>query len=422
MPRNLIFLDKSRSKIIDLVCLISAILTLLSAFIGRDSHAYAISLAGLSAIFIASLVFRLNAKPKFGKFFIPIATTIWIFYMCLCFGKELAHQNYLIIALVAMAIYGKNKKIKIFSVISFVAVAVAINLFQQQNSAIFPLPKYTPFLSTINVINPLVITAVMCWKMVKNVNRSYRIIVKQKSEITASSQFKDKVLSVLGHDMRTPFTSAQSLLMVLENDMLTKDEKQKIIDELKSDIDHSLQTLDNIMHWGSQSYFGNVMKSKTKKETLDISEIISHTIQGFNHLANKKLIQFQNKLPKPTYVYGDQQQLSFVLRNLTSNALKFSHSNSTIVYHFTEDHQSITIGIQDQGIGMGSSTIDSLFKIETRATVKGTHNERGSGLGLILCKEFVENNSGKIWVQSEVSKGTTVHFSVNKPPLLTTVR
>jgi len=406
--------EKSRVKVMNLVCGISAALALLSAFFGSDSVAYATSLLCLSGIFLITLLFNLNSRTPLSRYFVPLATTIWIIYMCVAFGSSLGTQNYLVIALVAFAIFSKNNSYRAISILIIISTAVYINVYQQHHLPLYPLPGAVHFIFAINVFTPLVIIALMCWSVIKDANTFNSIIQQQKKALEGSNQFKDKMLSIISHDMRSPFTSAKGLVYLLENDMLSKSEQHDLLHMLQVDIELSLQTLDNILGWASQSYYGDVMNTKTKMEQLDLNVLAESTIATFTQLAARKKIKLVNSISPLTYVWADEQQIRFVLRNLTSNALKFSLTNQTIQYSADDKNDTIDVSISDQGTGMTPQMLSSLFQIDRRFSRPGTANEKGSGLGLIFCKEFVENNEGHLWIESSDQKGTTVHFSLQK--------
>ncbi len=408
------FTEKSRIKVINLVCGISSVLALFSAYIGRDSLPYAISLVVLSAIFILALLLNLNRRSTLAKYFVPLATTIWITYMCIAFGYRLGTQNYLVIALVALAIYATNKTYRAISILVIILTAISVNLYQVYNPPVYPLPELTGLLSVINVLTPLVIISMICWNVIADAARSYSIISRQKRDLADSNQFKDKVLSILGHDMRTPFNSAKSLLYLLENKSLSAEEHKQVMSQLHADIDLSLQTLDNILDWASQAYYGSVLKTKTQTHLIMIKAMVDTTIAGFSHLATQKQISLLSEIKHGTTLAADPQQLAFVLRNLTSNALKFSHPGQAVTFTSQEKDDMVVISIKDQGLGMEPQQLNSLFKIETRSSLQGTAKEKGSGLGLIFCKEFIENNGGELWIQSELGKGTLASFALPK--------
>ncbi|TCC88037.1 HAMP domain-containing histidine kinase [Pedobacter frigiditerrae] len=411
-PARNLFTKKSRTKLINLVCHLSAILALASALLGSDSVPYSLSMIALSGIFIASLLLKLNAKDSVGKFFVPLATSLWITYMCIAFGSELGTQNYLVIALVALAIYANGNTYRVTSILGVLIVAILVNGYQYNNAPLYPLPRFGHVIFMINVITPLAIISMMCWKVINQTRDSQQLINQQKWELQQSNQFKDRILSILGHDMRSPFNSTKSLIDMLDLDMLSTSERRTIVDQLRNDIDLSLSTLDNILAWASQGYYGSLMGTGVKSENLALADMASKTVAAFQHLGSLKKVSIINSIPSECVAYADFQQISFVLRNLTNNALKFSYTGGHITLNGKLGVQGVTISIKDQGTGMDASILSSLFNIGNRMTRRGTAGEKGSGLGLIFCKEFVENNGGKLWIESVTGQGTTVYFSL----------
>ncbi len=401
--------------IMNFVCLISGILALLSAFIGRDSAPYAMSMVALSLIFMVTLVLNNVAKEATltGRF-VTAATTVWIMWMSIAFGSDLGEQNYLIIALIALLIFSKKGPVRTLSVISLIIIAVIINFYQGHYLPLFPVPDLVNVLFLVNVITPLGIVAFICWTVVEHVTKSHAVIELQKQQLFDSNQFKDKILSIVGHDMRTPFISAKSIIYLLDSDMLSDEERKAILKELQSNIDVSLQTLDNILGWASQGYYGSVLQAKTKNEQLIPYTMVQQTTAFFEHLAIQKMVRFDNKIDPAITLAADLEQISFVLRNVTNNALKFSHSGQTVTFTAKEQGDQVTVTIRDEGVGMAKETVDSLFQISTRFSQEGTTKEKGTGLGLIFCKEFIENNNGELVIESEVGAGTMVSFSLPK--------
>lgn len=411
---SIIFAKKSFIRVMNIVCMVSAFLALLSAFVGRDSVPYLVSMVSLAGIFLAALVFYQIFKVSLGKYFLPIITTVWICFMCIAFGSRLGNQHYLIISLVAFALFSKNDLYKYISIVVLIFLAIFISIYQSNHLPLYPLPQATDILLGMNVFTPLIIIVLICWNVMKDSKRSQEIIELQRKSLSDSNEFKDKLLSIIGHDMRSPFTSAKGLLHLLELDHLSKEEKETLLKELQSDIDMSLKTLDNILNWASQSYYGAVLNTRVKKETLDICSMVEIIISSFNYLATQKKVLFKNTIPKETFALGDYEQIIFVIRNLTSNALKFSFEAQTIEFSVLDEKDKLTISIRDQGAGMTEDMLSSLFKITTRFSKEGTAQEKGSGLGLIFCKDFVENNQGSLSIESEEGKGTTVRFTLPK--------
>jgi signal transduction histidine kinase len=407
------FANTLRGRVMNIVCIISVSLALLSAYIGSDSEPYMYSLIALSGIFGITLIINNVVKSmSVTEYFVTFATTAWIIFMCIAFPVALGEQNYLIIALVALAIFSNKVAYRTITIILLIVFAAVLNLYQRYYPAIFPAPAAVDFLFVVNVVTPLAIIAIMCQRVLKDAIASQSLIEQQRKQLEESNQFKDKVFSIIGHDMRSPFNSTLGLLSALEADLLTPEERTAALQELRSSIATSLQTLDNILGWASQGYYGSIVNAKTKMETLRVHDLVSNTTAFLNPIAAAKQIAFANNTDTDTFVNADKEQISFVFRNITSNAVKFSHICNTITFETSKAGNEIIISICDEGVGMTPEMIDSLFKVNTRFSTEGTTREKGTGLGLIFCKEFIENNNGRLWIESKPGEGTKVFFAL----------
>jgi signal transduction histidine kinase len=399
----------------NIVAIISAVLALMSALVGSDSMPYMFSLVALAGIFACTLVLNnMKGRTLATEYFVTFATTAWIVYMCIAFSGDLGQQNYLVIALVALAVFSGRKLYKTISIIVIIALAVLVNLYQRHYPPLFALPRAATLLFAVNVVTPLSIIALICLRVLRDVRGTQAIIEEQNRQLAESNQFKDRVFSIIGHDMRAPFNSARSLVELMEDDLLTAEERRIALKELRAGIDVSLQTLDNLLGWASQGYYGSVLKTKTLVKHIEVHSLVERNIQLFHHLATRKDIRFVNEIPTGVEIAADLEQLSFVLRNITSNAIKFSHAGQTITFKAWQDDKTVVVSIHDQGVGMTRDMISALFQITTRFSKEGTTKEKGTGLGLIFCKEFIESNNGKLWIESEPGRGTTVSFSLPK--------
>lgn len=406
------FADNSFIKIMSIISAVSALMAIVSAFVGRDSEPYAISLLTLAGIMILSLILCYYKAVNFVRYFLPITTTLWVIYECLAFGSGLGEQNYLIIALICLAIFGKNKAYKTISIVVIIVVAAFINIHYQYYLPYFQLPKAAPVFYLINTIIPLVAISSIYIFVFNSAKISEKTIRDQKLALENSIAFKNTMLSVIGHDMRTPFINAKGILDFLETDELTVTEKKSLIADLQASVDLSLETLDNILGWATQTYYSDKSEMKIKPERIALYGLVEKTKLFFNHEAMKKKIVFKNEIPPAMGILADLEQISFVIRNLTANALKFSNINQTVVFSVFLEENKLTFFVKDEGIGMSKERLDSLFNVNKRSTMRGTANEKGSGLGLLFSKELIKNHNGELWIESTLGMGTTVCFSL----------
>ena len=224
---------------------------------------------------------------------------------------------------------------------------------------------------------------------------------------------KDKLFSIIAHDLRTPFDNIIGLTELILENAIDFEESEKYIKILNSSAKNTLILLDNLLNWAkSQTGQLNYIPKK-----IFISNVILEII-ALNRLhAETKKISIVYSSSTEIEVYADENMLRTVLRNLISNAIKFTNIGGKIHIYATLKQEHVEISIADNGIGINKEKSKMLFEIISNTTTVGTANENGSGLGLVLCKEFVNKNGGEIWVESEEGKGSDFKFTLPLHPL-----
>lgn len=234
------------------------------------------------------------------------------------------------------------------------------------------------------------------------INKANAALIKLNAE-------KDKFFSIIAHDLKTPFNSIIGFSEILveqvkEKNYLGIEEYTGII--LQSS-QRAMDLLMNLMEW-SRSQTG---KMEFNPAYFQLTELINAVELLFKNAAGQKSIVITNTLPCNIAVYADKNMMSAVLRNLISNAIKFTRSGGEIIIS-AEEKEGLTVSVIDNGIGIPKDRIEQLFRIDENYSTSGTQNEKGTGLGLILCKEFIEKHGGKIWVESEEGKGSIFYFTI----------
>ncbi|WP_111708675.1 sensor histidine kinase [Lutibacter citreus] len=230
---------------------------------------------------------------------------------------------------------------------------------------------------------------------------------KKLKELNAT---KDKLFSIIAHDLRSPFNTILGLSNLLANNTQNYDSEkvEKFSSYINSAALNTLTLLDNLLNW-AKSQTGQIMFNPVK---LNLQPLITHIIEVLNPAAELKNITLKHFQSNGLEVFADQYMLKIIIRNLITNAIKFTNSEGCIEVSALEKNNFIEITVSDNGIGMNKETLNKLFEFQSNETTVGTANEKGSGLGLILCKEFIENQGGKIWVESELGKGSNFKFTL----------
>lgn len=240
-------------------------------------------------------------------------------------------------------------------------------------------------------------------------------ILEHAKELQYLNASKDKFFSIIAHDLKNPFYSllGSTEILIVEKDQLTEMEKEALINTISSSCKHTYHLLNNLLQW-SRAQTGRIEYCPT---IFDFDVAVNESFALLENLASKKKVILKKELPANLIVYADANMIETVLRNLVTNAIKFSESNKEIIVSAEENtNGKIQINVSDSGVGISQQDILKLFRIDVNHTTPGTCHETGSGLGLILCKEFVEKNGGKIWVTSEKGVGSTFSFLLPKNP------
>ncbi|OQX75618.1 MAG: hypothetical protein B6D61_10045 [Bacteroidetes bacterium 4484_249] len=256
------------------------------------------------------------------------------------------------------------------------------------------------------------ILVIVIYSRYKLKQKTNKLLTGQKQQLEIANITKDKFFSIIAHDLKNPMAASYSLCDLLYENYreLSDEQKYETICTIKKSTAFTYELLENLLQW-SLSQSGR-MKFDPKK--INIENIISNNISLLAGSAQKKDINLISIIDKNILVFGDENMISLIIRNLVSNAIKFSNPGDEIKVNADVVDGYITISIEDNGIGMSKEDLEKLFRIDVNTTTIGKSKEKGTGLGLILCKEFVEKNGGKIWVESELGKGSIFSFTLKK--------
>lgn len=229
---------------------------------------------------------------------------------------------------------------------------------------------------------------------------------KQAQELTELNEVKDKVFSILSHDLRAPVSSILGLLQLLESEAISQQEFLSFKTLMRDQMGALNLVLDNLLNWSRQQMKGRIT---TIPVHVNIHEVVTQQIRLYSPILQQKNICILNDLPVSLSAYADTAQTEVIIRNLISNAVKFTPAGGSIRITGTMESNRCLVEVSDTGIGMDAETLRLLFSAKSTST-RGTAGELGTGIGLRLCKEFAENNQGSITIYSEVQQGTRIQL------------
>lgn len=234
--------------------------------------------------------------------------------------------------------------------------------------------------------------------------------VDQRTEaLSQANRVKDKMLSIISHDLRSPLTSLAGTLQLMQQGVLQEDERAMLLSRVAVDVHYTNELLENLLSWASSTDSA----SGLRLEKFYLRSSVSNVIALFGSMASDKQITIHNCINEDISVMADQNMINLVLRNLVSNALKFTQQGGEVHVNAERLGNLIHISVRDTGIGIPSEKIEQLMNGgQGHATTRGTLNEKGSGIGLLLCKEFIEKHNSTITIKSTPGKGSEFSFDL----------
>ncbi len=239
---------------------------------------------------------------------------------------------------------------------------------------------------------------------------SREALKKVNESLAVANATKDKLFSIISHDLRNPVFATASMLDILADDpqAFKEDEKPAILNDLRNSMKEVHSLLENLLSWSRAQRDKMVYEPSDN----DIQDIVSSNISLLSGIAKDKQIRLHSDITSPIKAFCDYNTINTVIRNLISNALKFTPEAGEVRISAASKENMVEISITDSGVGIPKENIEKLFHLGEQLTTYGTRNEKGSGLGLLLCKEFVVKNGGTIQVDSEEGKGSCFRFTL----------
>ncbi|WP_202949583.1 tetratricopeptide repeat-containing sensor histidine kinase [Cecembia lonarensis] len=244
----------------------------------------------------------------------------------------------------------------------------------------------------------------------KKQKKAKQLLEIKTAELEEANQVKSKLFSIIGHDLRGPIASLYMLLGLYRKEQVKDSEFRSLAPELYKNVGAIMETLNNLLRWS----MGEMKMVKADPKPTLLHEKVEELREFFSTLIAQKQLNLTNRVPDQLHILIDPNHLELILRNLLSNAIKYSHNQGNIIVSSLENEDTIVIAVKDDGIGMDENEAKQLFNNNLAKSKRGTSGEQGTGLGLNLSQLYIEQNGGKIWIESEKGKGSTFYFELKK--------
>jgi signal transduction histidine kinase len=237
-----------------------------------------------------------------------------------------------------------------------------------------------------------------------------QLVELHSKELNELSSTNRKFISIIAHDLKSSFNSILGFLVLLKSELNNHDLEniENYVNQIYDSTYNTYQLLNNLLEWAI---------SQNRKMTfiptrINLYDLVNSEFESQKDMALQKQITLSHNIPLLLEIRADVHMVSAIFRNLVNNAIKYTNKGGKVTIKVTKAGQYIVISIKDNGIGISQENKEKLFKIENYHSTLGTNNEKGSGFGLFLCKEFIEMQGGNIWVESKIGKGTEFKFSL----------
>jgi signal transduction histidine kinase len=244
----------------------------------------------------------------------------------------------------------------------------------------------------------------------ESISNQNNILEEQNAKLEESVQLKSKLFSIIAHDIKSPLFSMSSLIELMLNkyEEFEDDRKKIFLTKMLSTSKVLQDLIENLLTW-SRTQTGML---EIKPETIKLNETIDKIIEIYKNYASNKSVRIIHEIEDNLRVITDRMMLETVLRNIISNAIKYSFENGIVNVYVKKQHPGIQFSIQDHGVGINQERVNTLFSVSNSTITFGTKGEKGTGLGLRICKEFLEKLKGKLEIKSEENTGTTINIII----------
>lgn len=399
------YIEMKRIMMINLIATFCLAPTVFFSIVNLLDHRYLLSTINISNTICSIIVIILQyyRKHNSAKAMLLISNFFFFFLGALIY-KNGGEYFLLCIMIASMLLYNDRRLHLIFCIAVASSIAI-LNLITID----IPAEQLVPKLRAIfNITNALIFIVIIVNFFLQIIYNNTEMIEKQRQRLQELNVDKEKIFSIVAHDIKSPFANLESLIMMLREETINNSTSIKYIDQIYQQIVLQNQSLDDFLKWGSSNLNG----IKVYSTKILIKPLLNDIVTSFLVKMHTKKLKINIKIPENQYIFADRDHTIIIFRNLISNAIKFSYASGTINIYSTVDEKYIRIHIQDEGIGINSIKSKLLFSVSQQKSV-GTEDEPGAGLGLVLCKDLIERNKGIVEIESVLEKGSI--FTVGLP-------
>ncbi len=398
------FHEKTKTQVMNLVVAAGIPLNIFFTTLNFVQHKILLAVFNFLIFIGGILILFINSRGKF-----LLSRVLLTFLACVLFTAQAVlfrngGEYYLIANLIIIIIYFNEKKylvaISMVSCILFIGVKIFLN-----SSYVYDV---VPSGRVIFNICWALITMTVALLFFKTEQISYQKQIEEKNgELQRLNDTKEKLFSIIAHDLRSPIGQLKNALDLVNREYLSPEQFKEISANLSLEVGQLHSTLDNLLRWSLSQFQG----IKAMPEKTALAAVLAKKMILFKQNLEQKNLTIELEGAEQ-FILVDPDHLLLILRNLVSNAIKYSFPGSAILIRAHAKEQKVIIEVADTGIGMSAEMVTSIFNRENTQSKNGTANEKGTGLGLKLCREFIKKNNGVIWVESIEKKGSTFYVSL----------
>lgn len=402
------------ARIFHVTCIFTVLLFSCSIFFNYFIGLYTVSLLLIPGVAAAAGVYYLSVVKYRHNLAVTIFCTLGnVLFIAFFFNNSGINGPgfiiYLLFFFLLMSIAPSSQRIIWMVINSFIAFTLLG--IQYDHPELIPMKYHSSAARHIDFAYVYFFTLLIVYfivtSLIDNYNKERLLAVRRAEELELANQSKTKLFSIMAHDLKSPLNSIQNFLEILQEFDIREDEKRTINASLLRETKYTKQMLINLLSWSKTQMAG----TKVKMVKLDLAKTLEATLLLQASIAEEKAIILHNNLREGIELIADRDMLELVVRNLVNNAIKFTPSGGEIIVSYELRGDECWIMVKDNGIGIAKAAYKDIFSLHAPSTY-GTNNEKGVGLGLVLCKEFISAQKGNIWVESTIDVGTTFFISL----------